>query len=115
MELTETRKIIREVLELVLEHQPSYGDAKYEAIFDSEHDRYQVLLSGWTGMKRSFNIVAQLDIVGRAVWVQQDNTELELANRLIERGIARDQIVLGFQAPYKRGLYGFGTGETSNP
>ena len=67
MELTETRQIIREVLELVLEHQPSYGHAKYEAIFDSEHDRYQVLLSGWTGMKRSFNIVAQLDIVGRAV------------------------------------------------
>ena len=29
MELIGTRKIIREVLELVLEHQPSYGDSKH--------------------------------------------------------------------------------------
>ncbi len=111
MDLDNDRQVIREVLEMLLQYQPSYGNAKYEPVFDAEHDRYQVLLNGWTDLKRSFSIVAQIDIRDGLIWLQQDNTDLELANCLIERGIPKERIVLGFHAPYKRGLNGFGTGE----
>ena len=111
MALETDRQIIREILSSLLEHQPSYGNAKYEPIFDTEHDRYQVLLNGWTGLKRSFGIVAQIDIRDDLIWLQQDNTDQELANCLLERGIPKERIVLGFHAPYKRGLQGFNVGE----
>ncbi len=111
MDINQERKIIRETLEMLLKHQPSYGNAKYEPVFDSEHDRYQILLTGWTDLKRSFSIVAQIDIRDGLIWLQQDNTDMILADYLIEAGIPRERIVLGFQAPYKRGLHGFGTGE----
>jgi hypothetical protein len=111
MDLTRDQVIIREVLGLILQDQPSYGNAKLEAIFDNEHNRYQVLLNGWTEHKRSFHIVAQIDIRDSFIWVQQDNTELELVNRLLERGIAKERIVLGFHAPYKRPDTGFAVGE----
>jgi XisI protein len=35
----------------------------------------------------------------------------EVAARLIEEGIPKDRIVLGFQAPYKRTLEGFASGQ----
>ncbi len=111
MELSQEQQIIKEVLGQILQHQPSYGNAKYEPIFDTEHNRYQVLLSGWTNMNRAFHIVAQIDIANNLIWVQQDNTELELVNRLLERGIPKERIVLGFHAPYKRPYTGFATGE----
>ena len=44
------------------------------------------------------------------VWLEEDRTDAEIAEQLIEQGIARERIVLGFQAPYKRGLHGFATG-----
>jgi XisI protein len=111
MDLTQDQHNIKEVLGLVLKDQPSYGNAKLEAIFDSENNRYQVLLNGWTEHKRSFHIVAQIDIRDGLIWVQQDNTELELVNRLLERGIPKERIVLGFHAPYKRPYTGFAVGE----
>jgi XisI protein len=36
---------------------------------------------------------------------------LEVAARLIEEGIPKDRIVLGFQTPYKRTLEGFASGQ----
>jgi XisI protein len=49
-------------------------------------------------------------IRGGYVWVEEDNTELEVAARLIEEGIPKDRIVLGFQAPI-RTLEGFASGQ----
>ncbi len=112
MALEQDRVIIRTILGQLLEHQPSYGNAKYEPIFDTEHDRYQVLLNGWTDLKRSFAIVAQIDIRDNLIWVQQDNTELELAKQLMDHGIPKERIVLGFHAPYKREFMGFAVGNS---
>ncbi|NEO83786.1 MAG: XisI protein [Spirulina sp. SIO3F2] len=36
------------------------------------------------------------------IWVQQNTTELQIAQELVERGFAKDQIVLGFQYPALR-------------
>jgi XisI protein len=45
------------------------------------------------------------------VWLQQDLTDANIAEQLIEHGILRERIVLGFQPPYKRGMHGFANGE----
>ena len=36
------------------------------------------------------------------VWLQYDGTDLIVAELLLEKGIPKEDIVLGFQAPYKR-------------
>lgn len=36
-----------------------------------------------------------------------DGTEIGMANELADMGIPKDDIVLGFQAPYKRPYTGF--------
>jgi XisI protein len=62
-------------------------------------------------LKRLNAILIHIVIRGEYVWVEEDNTELEVAARLIEEGIPKDRIVLGFQAPYKRTLEGFASGQ----
>ena len=38
------------------------------------------------------------------VWIQHDGTDLRIADQLVERGIPKHQIVLGFKSPDTRRL-----------
>ena len=87
------------------------AELEYQVVMDTVRDHYQVVVTGWRGMKRTFGILVQIDIKGDLVWVQEDNTEYRVADTLVERGIPKEKIVLGFHAPYKRPYTGFATGE----
>lgn len=41
------------------------------------------------------------------IWIQQDFTEEGLANQLVELGVPKTDIVLGFRTPYVREFTGF--------
>lgn len=43
-----------------------------------------------------------MDLKGDKIWIQRDGTEIGIANQLLDAGVAKQDIVLGFQAPYKR-------------
>jgi hypothetical protein len=53
----------------------------------------------------------QIDIRSDFVWIEADNTDYDIAARLVELGVPKDKIVLGFQAPSVRKHTGFATGE----
>ena len=36
------------------------------------------------------------------VWLQHDGTDLRIAERLVENGISKSDIVIGFQPPHVR-------------
>jgi hypothetical protein len=78
---------------------------------DPTQQHFQVVASGWDGQKRVHTMLVHIVIRDHLIWLEEDLTDAEIAEQLIEQGIPRDHIVLGFQAPYKRGLYGFATGE----
>ena len=54
-----------------------------------------------------------LDVREGMIWVQVDNTEPGIADELVELGIPKDKIVLGFQAPFKRKFTEFATGDVA--
>jgi len=41
-----------------------------------------------------------LDIKNEKVWIQINNTELDIGQALVEMGIAKEDIVIGFQPVY---------------
>ena len=41
-------------------------------------------------------------MIARKIRLQRDGTEYSVANELVDLGVPREDIVLGFQAPYKR-------------
>lgn len=52
-------------------------------------------------------MLIQIDIKGQTIWIQYDGTEIGVANELIERGIPKANIVLGYRSPFVRQYDGF--------
>ncbi|MBD2503991.1 XisI protein [Anabaena azotica] len=78
-----------------------------ETIFDTERDHYQLVYVGWQESKRVYGTVLHVDIINGKIWVQQDGTEVGIANELVELGVPKEDIVLGFDPPKMRHYTGF--------
>lgn len=83
-------------------------DPGYQLIFDAEHDTYMLYRTGWKEeLKRIHFCVFHLDIRNNKIYVQEDATDFDLVGELESNGIPKEDIVLAFQAPYKRPYSGY--------
>ncbi|MFW9264728.1 XisI protein [Nostoc sp. CALU 546] len=105
--LNEYRTKVRQLLTKHLQYKPSYGDVEVEQIFDEEHDHYQIISVGWNNQHRIYGPIMHLDIKNNKIWIQQNTTEADIALELIEMGIDKQDIVIGFHTPKMRQLSGF--------
>src|SRR5258708_4758978 len=97
MDRTESyRVIVRQLIEEYSQYIPSNGQIEVEAIVDLEKDHYEVMHMGWDGVRRVHGCVIHINIRGGKVWVQHDGTSCAVAEELVEAGIPREDIVLGF-------------------
>lgn len=76
-------------------------------ILDSERDQYMWLRCGWDGKKRVQHIILYLQILNGKIWVEEDSTDLTVADDLLAAGIPKTDIILGFHHPSKRALTEF--------
>ncbi len=102
MDTEQLSQIVIQVLEEEASHNDPNSGVEAKTVFDRANHRYQLLKHGWKGMKRYFYNVVFVDIKDDLIWIQDDNTEFGVANRLLEHGVSREQIVLGFQPPQYR-------------
>lgn len=72
------------------------GSVELATIFDDEQRRYQVIAQGWQDRKRVHGSLVHIDFKGDQIWLQHDSTDAEIAEELVELGIPRERIVLGF-------------------
>lgn len=96
------RKIIQELLAEYAAIPISNGQIESYTAFDTAKDHYQVINIGWDGYRRVYGCVLHLDIKGDKIWVQHNMTEISIGHKLVDRGISKDDIVLGFQDPQMR-------------
>ncbi len=94
--------IVRRILAAYAAIKPSLGDISVELVCDEAGGHYELMQVGWIDHRRIHGSVIHVDIRGDKVWIQHDGTEHGIASDLIEAGIPKDHIVLGFHAPYKR-------------
>ena len=62
---------------------------------------------GWDGYRRVYSCVLHLDIQDGKIWIQHNMTEMRVAQELVDRGVEKENIVLGFQAPEMREYTGY--------
>ncbi|MGB3694636.1 MAG: XisI protein [Spirulinaceae cyanobacterium] len=108
------RKFIKQIL---TEHAPlntSNELVDSQLIFDTEHDHYQLSYVGWRGYKRVFGPVMHFDIIDGKIWLQYNGTEDSVAEQLVEMGVPRSDIIIGFHSPFKRQFNSWGKEEMSN-
>lgn len=83
-------------------------DIEVQVIFDTEHDHYQWFNVGWKEFNRIYQCLVHFDIKDGKIWLQQNVTEMNPAEDLITMGVAREDIILGLQPPYKRPYTDYG-------
>lgn len=108
--VTEYAAIVRRILSEYAAFKPSVGEIAVELICDEAGGHYELMQLGWIGPRRIHGSVIHVDIRGNKVWIEHDGTERGIASELVEAGIPKDHIVLGFHPPYKRPDTQFATG-----
>jgi hypothetical protein len=109
-EMSTRKRIVRDLINEYATHTPSRGEVVGEAIIDEEKGHYEVMFVGWDGSRRIHGTAIHLDLIGDKIWIQHDGTSPGIAEDLLEAGISRDSIVLGFRPPEVRPHTGFATG-----
>jgi XisI protein len=106
--LNQYRQYLRQLLTAQAESDQNETDIECQLLFDTENDHYQLLDIGWEGLKRVYSCYMHLDIKDGKIWIQRNMTEMDIAAELVEKGVAREDIVLGLHPPYKRPYTGYG-------
>jgi hypothetical protein len=101
------RSYVQDVIRQLGQEIPSTDTVEIQYIFDREHDHYQLFQVGWDLYEWVHGCILHLDIKNGKIWVQHNGTELPIAEEFVTLGVPKDDIVLGFQAPYKRQYTGF--------
>ncbi|MBE9068136.1 XisI protein [Leptolyngbya cf. ectocarpi LEGE 11479] len=100
--LTDYRQLVRD---LIMDHTKvpyKHGDIRFETVFDSESDRYLLIILGRENKRYEHGCLLHVDIIDGKIWIQRDGTEEGIATQLVEAGVPKDQIVLGFKSPERR-------------
>ncbi|HBB35658.1 MAG TPA: XisI protein [Cyanobacteria bacterium UBA8803] len=96
----------REIVEELLQEYAAFGsddlEVETELIFDTTRDHYQLVHIGWQGERRIYGCILHLDIKDGKIWLQHNGTENDIAAELVEMGVPKSDIVIGFHSPFKR-------------
>jgi hypothetical protein len=71
-------------------------------VFDEVHDQYLLLLMGWHKDERIKSAMIHIRLKDGKIWIEEDWTEDGVATDLLQKGIAREEIVLAFHPPQVR-------------
>lgn len=88
------RQIVQQLLTYYSQIPYVHDDLKDETIFDQAKDRYLLLTVGWQGRKRINTVVLHLDIRNGQIWIQCNNTDQDIVEALVERGVDAKDIIL---------------------
>ncbi|NJL21562.1 MAG: XisI protein [Leptolyngbyaceae cyanobacterium SM1_3_5] len=100
--------IIKSILQKHAEYRAALPDEyASQALFDDERGQYLVLDIGWKDDKGLHTTPIHLSLVDGKIWIQYDDTEEGIATDLMEAGVPKEDIVLGFRHPKVRQHTGF--------
>ncbi len=102
--LARYQAIVQDLLLGYAKNKPSYGEIEVEVSFDTERHHYQIWHLGWHQDRWIHHCPIHFAIRSEKVWLLANSTERDLGADLVEKGIPKQDIVLGFHPTYIREL-----------
>lgn len=102
------QQFIQQLLKQYAQDDVVEDGVETQLVFDKEGHHYYWMNIGWDGNRRVYYSIVHFDIKDGKIWIQQNLTEADPAEDLVELGVAKEDIVLGLQPPYKRQYTGYG-------
>jgi XisI protein len=108
----DTRLKYQNIIKSVLQNHADYraalpDDYTSHVLFDDERGQYLILDMGWSGDQYLHSTPIHLSLIGEKIWIQCDDTEEGVATDLLQAGVPKEDIVLGFRHPKVRQYTGF--------
>lgn len=100
--ITQYSEIIQKLLREYAKIGSPDTDIETQIVFDTERHHYQLMNVGWKNQRRVYGCFLHIDIKDGKVWLQHNGTESEVAEELVNLGIPKQDIVIGFHSPFKR-------------
>ncbi|QLQ31819.1 MAG: XisI protein [Candidatus Thiothrix singaporensis] len=94
--------LIKRILLEYTKYKPVYGDIETTVSFDDEHANYALLQAGWDGDDYLHGAIIHIRLIDGKIWIQYDGTEEGVATELLDAGVPKKHIVLGFRHPSER-------------
>jgi XisI protein len=101
------RQTIETILRQYAEIPYSHGEIEQNLIIDSDRNHFMLFDVGWQQQRRIHGCITHVQIIGNKIWIQRDGIEDGITDELVEAGIPKDKIVLGFQPPKVRPHTGY--------
>ncbi|RKZ81502.1 MAG: XisI protein [Candidatus Parabeggiatoa sp. nov. 1] len=98
----DTRLDYCETIKKILRDYVAYywqGGVNLHTLFDESQKSYLLLKMGWQGNKYLHHAPIHIEIINNKIWIQNDDTEEGIATDLLEAGVPKEHIVLGFHYP----------------
>lgn len=95
-------EVIEKIIQQHARAQSEKDLERVQIVFDRENHRYLLLYVGWQNEERIHGCPIHINIKDGKIWIEQDFTEEGLANQLVELGVPKTDIVLGFRSPHVR-------------
>ena len=71
--------------------------------FDEEHGQYLLFTDGWQGEKREYGCFLHVEVKDNGrIWIRRDGTDLDFGQQLLDKGVLKSDLVLGFHSPRMR-------------
>ena len=81
-------------------------DSQY--VFDTQNNHYILIDVGWKKREYIYASFVHIDIKDGKIWIQRNNTEFDLAELLVEKGVKKEDIILGLHSPFMRQFSDYG-------
>ena len=84
-----------------------YGNApeiEQQVIADLQRNHFQLINVGWHRGRFIFSPLLHFDIRDGKIWVQHNDTEIEIGDELVARGVDHKDVVFGFIPENERSL-----------
>ena len=101
------RQIIEKALTEYAAIPYKYGEIESEVIVSRDANTFLIITLGWEAKKRVHGCLIHIDITDGKIWIQRDGTEDGITLDLVDAGIPKDKIVLGFHPPEIRQHTGY--------
>ncbi len=107
--LNQYKNIVKNIIDDILhEQEDANTNLTIQSITDDTNGQYLLYNNNWQKERRNYGCFLHLEVRHNGkIWIHHDGTDLIIAQKLLEKGIPHQDIVLGFRAPIMRPDTGF--------
>lgn len=104
------QKVVMSIIEEYASYKPAYTqNIDNQIIADYKNNHFQLIRIGWSEDEDFiYQLIFHFDVKPEGkIWIQANWTDVDIAAELLQRGVEKSDIVIGFQPPSYRQYTGY--------